>query len=117
MFLFCVGSFRKRILITDKSTRKQLASFAKRKFSSYEYMQLKQLIETHAPLFEPLLCYLYEHFEKPEYRGKWMKFLASISSVSPACVLIPPTTEVQELMNLIFTNQCVTSNPEVCYYV
>ena len=76
--------------------------------------ELKQLVRIHAPYIELLLDYLFNNFEKiPECRAKWMKFLNSISSTSPVCVLIPPTSEGRELINEISMID-VKANPEVC---
>ena len=101
--LFC--SFQERILIKDKPTRQCLLDFAKQKFSDAQYAELICLIETHALKLEPLICHLYENFDRtPGYREKWRKFLCSVASVSPACTLIAPTPVAQQLISQILTD-------------
>ncbi len=114
--VYVIYSFTKRIFISDRKTRQQLSKFAKQGLSSVEMIQLKLLIHDNAPYIEPLMNCNNEESASTACTcpKKWMKFVNTISSSSPVCAFIPPTTEALVLIkDLLACEEKIKYNPEV----
>lgn len=104
--------FSSRILIENKRTRQLLATYAKRGMSTIEMEEMMREINLHAPFLTDLLRMVDKesntfHCCPP----KWKKFMQSLSSSSPVCALIPPSSLdlIQEMCE-----KDITSQPDVC---
>ena len=111
-FIFCTCRFSSRVLIENKKTRQLLASYAKRGMSTVEMEEVMREVNLHAPFLTPLLSSIDKASENSHTcPPQWKRFILSISSSSPVCALIPPSS-----FNLIqeICEKDIKSQPEVC---
>lgn len=114
MLNYITCSFTERILIKDRKTRQQLTTYAKKGLSSAEIQELKQLVAKNCPYMEPLL--VEDHSASNSCPEKWKKFVASISSSSPVCSMIPPIPETIDLIQeLLKCDKKIKADPMVYY--
>ena len=117
--LFC-STFNRQILIPDQITRKLLCTFSSEGLSTEDMALMTNKLTVFAPAVLPLVnsAAITQKAPGPKEPGKfvcqvrWKEFLRSLSSASPVCALIHPSSRASTLISSMIKDADITKDVE-----